>query len=58
LDPDAHRSRARAFVRKSLYWPAKHAGKDPGLDGALGQHGRRFVRKSGVGIHSATPAAG
>jgi hypothetical protein len=40
-----------------VYQSAKHAGKNSGLDGALDELGRRFVRKSGGGTPPATPAA-
>jgi hypothetical protein len=39
-----------------VYQSAKRAGKGTGLDGALDELGRRFVRKSGVIAHSEPPA--
>jgi hypothetical protein len=40
----------------TVYQSAKHAGKGTGLDGALDELGRRFVRKSGGAPSPATPA--
>jgi hypothetical protein len=40
-----------------VYQSAKRAGKGTGLDGALDELGRRFVRKSGATTQPAAPAA-
>jgi hypothetical protein len=44
------------FAALMVYQSAKRAGKGTGLDGALDELGRRFVRKSGVLAHSEPPA--
>jgi hypothetical protein len=44
------------FAALMVYQSAKRAGKGTGLDGALDELGRRFVRKSGVTAHSEPPA--
>jgi hypothetical protein len=56
---DTHTAlRSDAYVAALMvYQSAKRAGKGTGLDGALDELGRRFVRKSGATAQPATPAA-